>query len=759
MLQKITLLFFLLASLSGYAYHLRTAEISYAPVKGQARTYDITVTLYLNNGVNSDQAWVYISLGDNSPLIKVYRSNGMGVNLPWLKINKSTYTHRYTFRNDGTYIIATAIDNRYYSRNYGILNIPNSDTWQMYVSSMLTINNTYPPITSPFLSFPPIGDGCNNTIYKINPGAIDLDQDILRFQLMKCNTANNLNNPVGTDIPGYKYPNELDPTGRTSFTMDSLTGEITWDKPTFIGVYNIAFKVKKFRNGVLIGYVIRDMQVTIDACANTPPVIDAVPDFCLQAGTPVTYKITSNDQDNDTLTITTSGIPFDIALSPAKYTPEGTNIGTTAGTFNWNTNTLHFSKNPYQVYYKVTDRHVGSSLTDVTSNFITLIAPSVKNVSASANKSGFNVKWDQTVCTQATGYNIYRKIGPSNIVFNTCMLGVPINSGFSLAGSVNNLTTLSFLDSNNGIGFSAGYSYCYIVTAKFADGAESSPSEPFCSQLMLPLISVIQDTLTNCLGTILTMDSTIIKFDHTNQHTIYSWSSSPGLQLTNANSSDVHVKLISEGLQVLKVEVISGTHIDSAKIYFQVIPNPLPIITLTDLGGNPNSVIFYNKSKNASRAEWIFPDGTRSFSMDSVLYQFVNNGKYRIYLKVFNSLDCPDTTSIVYRAVKKGIAMPNAFEPENPSTELNNFRPVALGLQTYFMGIWDLWGNLIWSTDKVVYTQPGEGWKGTDSKGRKMPSQNYIWRMKVTFIDGTIWKGIKDHFGKYHTEGTFILLR
>jgi len=84
---------------------------------------------------------------------------------------------------------------------------------------------------------------------------------------------------------------------------------------------------------------------------------------------------------------------------------------------------------------------------------------------------------------------------------------------------------------------------------------------------------------------------------------------------------------------------------------------------------------------------------------------------------------------------------------------------MAIGLQSYFLGVWDLWGNLVWSSDKTIDTEPAEGWDGKDSKGKEMPSQNYIWRMKATFIDGTVWKGIKDSNGKFHMEGTFTLLR
>jgi flagellar hook assembly protein FlgD len=112
----------------------------------------------------------------------------------------------------------------------------------------------------------------------------------------------------------------------------------------------------------------------------------------------------------------------------------------------------------------------------------------------------------------------------------------------------------------------------------------------------------------------------------------------------------------------------------------------------------------------------------------------------------------------------KGVEMPNAFEPESSNSDLNSFRPKAIGLQNYFLGIWDLWGNLIWSTDEndkqnFANTSPLKGWDGTDGKGHKMPAQNYIWRMKATYIDGTVWKGVKDHFGKFHSEGTFTLVR
>lgn len=770
MFHKISLFLLLLAPLVGYAFHLRSGEISYRPdPQGQPNKYEITVTIYTNAATSNtvaDQPSVKIYFGD-SQSEDVLRVNGLpGIyngdsynhmgELITPTIRKNIYTTTHTYNENGEYIISITAR----TRNSDILNIPNSNTLQLYVASMLTISNTLSPMSSPELSLPPIGDGCIDAIYKINPGAIDPDGDILHFQLVSCKTTSNVNSSTGYPIPGYKSPQDLDPTGRTSFTMNPNTGVIIWDKPIIQGEYNISFKIEKLRNGVVIGYVLRDMQLTVAPCPNKPPIIDPVPDICVEAGTPITFNITSSDPDNDTLTFITTGMPYEVPDSLATFISEETSIGTTSGTFNWNTNISHIRKNPYQVYYNVVDTHPGSnSLTDVSSNFITIIAPSVKTVNTSVYQRGFKVEWDQSVCPQAIGYNIYRQTGTSDLISDSCTQGVPSNSGYSLISTLNNPNTLSFIDSNNGKGLTSGYSYCYIVTAIFADGAESVHSEPYCSPLMIPFIKVIQYTLISCQWTTLTIDPTIINFESVDQSTIYSWSSSPELQLSNANRPDVDAKLITQGLHAVKIVATSGAYTDSAKIFIRVYPIPDPKITLKDLGGLPDSVMFYNNSTNSVRAEWLFPDGTKSSSLDSVLYQFDNNGYYRIYLKVFNLLGCPDTTSILYRVVMKGLAMPNAFEPENPNHELNRFRPVAIGLQTYYLGIWDLWGNLVWDTDKLLETRPAEGWDGCDRKGSKMPSQTYIWRMKATYIDGTVWMGVKDHFGKLHSEGTFNLLR
>jgi len=744
MKKIITLFLFLLSTLSGYSSHLRAGEISYKSVPGQPNTFVITLTIYTNTGSSAGVGILYVNMGDGNTL--TLTGNNALSEIVGPGIRKSIFTITHSYPGYGSYIISTAP----VARNYGITNLPGNSNYGMYIEAMLTSGMT--PMNSPVLTFPPIGDGCLNSVYKINPGAIDPDGDVLSFKLIRCRSIN------GSEIPTYLFPDEMDTTA--TFDIDSRTGVITWKKPTIQGEYNIAIMISKYRNGQLVGYVMRDMQVTISPCINNPPYIDPVPDLCVQAGTPITYKIISHDPDKDSLTFETIGTPYLLTTNPATYTPDVVPKGQTSGTFTWNTQPLNLARNPYQIYYQVTNYHNGaSSLTDIVSNFITLIAPPVKNVFATQRLHGFDVRWDKTVIPQAIGYNIYRKEGTSTFQSDSCTLGLP--AGFTLAGSVNSQNTLTNFDNNSGKGLASGHTYCYIVTTVFEGGGESAPSAPSCAPLMIPFIRFIQDTLLKCVGNTVAIDSSIIVFEGADSYTHYKWTTTSSLQITNADKKTPEINVITPGFFAVKIVANSfGAYTDSATLYFDVRPIPTAEIKVVDLGGMPDTVMFYNRSVNTVSAEWLFWDGTRSKSMDSVKFIFDHNGYFRTYLTVYNSLDCPDTTSILYRVTMKGLAIPNAFEPENPDVQLNTFKPKALGLKTFFMGIWDLWGNLIWSTDKVnQYQEPLEGWNGNDSKGEKMPSQNYIWRMNATFLDGVVWKGVKDHFGNYHKEGTFTLLR
>jgi hypothetical protein len=190
-----------------------------------------------------------------------------------------------------------------------------------------------------------------------------------------------------------------------------------------------------------------------------------------------------------------------------------------------------------------------------------------------------------------------------------------------------------------------------------------------------------------------------------------------------------------------------------------IYPNPKAKIRLYSAMGSPESVFLTSLSTNATACEWFFPDGSTAQGCDSVLVKFYNNGFYKIQLRSSNQYGCVDTTSIVHETMIKGLFVPNAFKPSDQNPEVNTFKPVGIGLKSYFMGIYDIWDNLIWETTQLIDGKPAVGWDGNSTKGKSLPMDVYVWRVKAVFIDGTEWKGMKGRDGILRTEGTVTLVK
>jgi PKD repeat protein len=190
-----------------------------------------------------------------------------------------------------------------------------------------------------------------------------------------------------------------------------------------------------------------------------------------------------------------------------------------------------------------------------------------------------------------------------------------------------------------------------------------------------------------------------------------------------------------------------------------IYPNPVAKIGVRSEGGYPEKVIFKNLSTNSATCEWRFPDGSTGISCDSITYSFWSNGNSRIYLRTSNQYGCADTTSIIHQTLLKGLFVPNALQPSNADPLVKVFKPIGIGLRAYHLGIYDIWGNQIWETDKIKDTETEEGWTGQTQSGKDLPQGVYVWRITATFIDGTSWKGMKGPDNKERTEGTITLIR
>ena len=465
-LLLLILLVYVASPLLVFGTHQRAAEMSFRHVLGL--TYELTLISYTftPSPANAYRDFLTINWGDgNSTDIQ----RMVLTNLPD-DITYNKYIGQHTFSGPANYVISCEDPNR----NGGIINIPNSINTPMYIYCELRIS---PFISgydnSPVLLVPPVDNGCVLQPFYHNPGAYDPDGDSLSYKLVPCRGAQ------GQIIPGYTYPAALN-----KISLDSVTGDFLWDSPELQGEYNIAILVEEWRNGVKIGSVLRDMQIIVVACDDHPPVIDSLFDTCVEAGKNLRFVVKAYDPDSNNVTLSGTGGPFILANDSAILDPNPvTGYGHTQAIFHWNTVCGHVKKRPYQVFFKAKDDAQPVNLATIKSVNILVIGPAPKNLITFPMGNSITLNWDNYSCTNATGYQIWRKADSTGYIPNYCETGVPAYLGYSKIADLTDITRISYFDDNNGTGLMRGLKYCYLVVAYYPDKSESYASNEACATL------------------------------------------------------------------------------------------------------------------------------------------------------------------------------------------------------------------------------------------------------------------------------------
>ena len=363
--------------------------------------------------------------------------------------------------------------------------LTNSVNVPFYVESLLIINSFSGANSSPVFDFTPIDRGCVRECFEHNPGAFDPDDDSLSYELTDSKGE------FGNPIKGYVRP---DPGPGGTYTIHPRTGLLTWCSPQESGEYNLAFIVKEWRKNtsgkyILIGYVMRDMQVIIVNCPQKdPPVITLPADTCVEAGATIDKTIWVSDPNGDQVVFEGGGAPF-------SDTPPLANINPTVGSTNnpakgyavrffWQTNCDHVRRQEYHATFKAMDNGFPVKQVTFRTYIIKIVPPAIKNVTAVPFGSSIRVSWDFATCIPATNpvvsYMIYRKNGCDPFQFTPCQVGVSPTSGYVL---VKDTTSNVFLDDNHGNGLVVGENYSYLVVARYLDGTETYASVPACAKL------------------------------------------------------------------------------------------------------------------------------------------------------------------------------------------------------------------------------------------------------------------------------------
>lgn len=517
----IFLLFLFLMSFGIYATHNRAGEITYKRIQPFTKviggetvnvfTYSITVTMYTDYGDQRADRCVdtlYFGDGDKAILDRINGTSGVEgchcskcgeiiINQPGYRVKKSIYTAIHTYPGAGTFLIRTFDRNR----NQDVKNIPNSLNQPFYVEAYLVITSFTGANSSPEFSFLPIDKACALSCFYHNPGAYDPDKDdSLSYEITSSRGQG------GSPVVGYTMPNE---GTSASYGIDPITGLVSWCNPESIGEYNIAFIVKEWRkntSGVyqLIGYVLRDMQVIVEACPdNKPPNMLLPVDTCVEAGTLIDKYIYVSDPNNgQVVSIEGGGGAFDADLPKATlsntiaitYTP--TSTGGYYARFIWRTTCDHVKNLPYFTTFKALDDGVpdGIKLANFKTFSIKVYPPSIKNVSATPNGSTIKIAWQASSCSPInnplTGYKVYRKNDCSAFIPTPCKTGVFDAANYTLVGQTPK-DVLMLLDDNNGKGLVVGQDYGYIVVGIYADGTETFGSNQICAKLIRDVPVVI----------------------------------------------------------------------------------------------------------------------------------------------------------------------------------------------------------------------------------------------------------------------------
>lgn len=144
-------------------------------------------------------------------------------------------------------------------RNPSITNLVQPSSNGAFLNVQLN-NQDFPCNNSPVFMEKPNYVICQDQYFCLNNTAYDPDGDSLVYEMVEAMAS------IGTPMyyqPGYSATNPIPSSSGISF--DGMTGNLCITPDTY-GVFVIDFKVSEYRNGILVGTSMRDIQVAVGGC-------------------------------------------------------------------------------------------------------------------------------------------------------------------------------------------------------------------------------------------------------------------------------------------------------------------------------------------------------------------------------------------------------------------------------------------------------------------------------------------------------------
>ncbi len=752
-MRKLLLIFGLLFcfAFTAKATHQRAAEITYTWLGGNAYEFTLTCFTYTPSpaGLQRDSLLVQWGDGTEEYIPRVVLQNlGDDYTL-------NVYKKIHNFSSSGTYTISMEDANR----NYGVVNVPNSVMVPMHIETELVINPFLGYNNSVQLLNAPVDKGCVGKLYLHNPSSYDPDGDSLSYKLVNCKGLD------GLDVPGYTFPQ-----ASQSFEIDPMTGELRWDVPVMQGEYNVAFMVEEWRHGIKIGSVIRDMQILISVCDNDLPEIQCDEQYCLLAGQQLDFLISASDPDGDNVTLTASGAPLQLSVSPAILNPESAFGLNPQMEFLWNTSYVHIRNTPYQLVIHAKDDATPVSLTNLKTVSISVMGPKVQNLFAEVHGHDAILSWTAYPCSNAVALLVYRKAGCDGYEPDACETG--IHAGYQLLATLDDASATTYTDHD----LPQGVAYEYRVLAQFPDGALSIVSDAACVEMKndSPLMThVTNDSIDLVSGQVVTCwtqpkeidEQFVAPFSYTLTR-ILDGEASVVYEGADTTFRDANVDLATANTLLYKVEMrdaqqqLMGTSVSASAVM------------LTVNGTNNEALLTWTEA-----VPWLV-DSTQVFKeVDDHFVRIatvagmeyadadVESAKtYRYYVRTFGHYTIEgilrplvnySAIVIVYIGQDEPIEefsyqLPNVFTPNGDGIN-DIFEPKVTGLSLISGAktvIFNRWGNILHDTEDPLIQWDGK------SKLTKMdcPPGTYFYVTDITYIGATGEESL-------HLQGSITVVR
>ena len=415
-------------------------------------------------------------------------------------------------------------------RNNTINTLTSPSAENIYIESRLN-NLTVTCNSSPTFFNLPVPYVCLGQPLSYNHGAFDADGDSLYYELVPCLTL------AGTSVAyGAGFSATTPFSSSTTIAIDPNNGTIT-ATPSAIQVGAIAVRVYEYRGGVLIGSVVRDIQLTVISCTNNPPTLSGYTgvtggvlvssnliNVCV--GSPISFMVIGSDLNPlDSLGFITN---VAVALPGATFSIRGRNPDTLI--VNWTPTVASTGFNAFSVTsrdnacpifgqttngYEIIVSGVRIDATDTISRCLSSATPiSLTAVGSSTGYTWSVLSGDLTslICTTCNPTTVNPTITTRYRVVGTAPSGCPVSDTVTVVTvpffSVNSRTDTticagrSVVLNTSSTGVTSGISYTWTPSTGLSNPNIASP-------LATPTITTTY-VLRGAVGTCYSYDTVII---------------------------------------------------------------------------------------------------------------------------------------------------------------------------------------------------------------------------------------------------------